>query len=608
MEYGQTPAYTGTTPTKTATAQYTYTFNNTWSPAIVAVTEAATYTAQFGSTVNKYTITWKNDDNSLIDETTVEYGVVPTHDNPSKENTEVYTYAFLGWEHESDFYAVGEALPAVTGLATYKATYEPVLLSIEVGDGKPEKTINATVTVNTTIVHKDGNLTVEYGKTLTTHDLILEASENASGQIIREKNEYDEFSGGIVVPSSGNAYFDLSHEGNGVVGSGFKARTWYAVAVPWAVKVTANVVGGVYIKKKGQTKYERQTLGKTFDLIYYDGESRAKEGKNKSWRYVEDDPEIEQFMFPGVAYMIYLIEDVDVIRFQKTLTEGLDAVHKDYVEFRTYKSDIDGKYSYWYGVANPATYNAYLNVQALENKGQVYNADTKQYDPFDMQANQLIVGKPVFVQAQVDGITRFDVIRPTDPSSVRRRAKEQASLTRYELYLAPSQDVATDEVIIRMSEEKQENAYVVGQDLAKMGVSDLVPQMWIDRYDSKMLINTVAPEADNTADYPLGIFVPQNGEYDLFLDEESDSESNLYLTYDGEAIWNLSYGPYVASLSKGTDSHYGLRIVKKAPQITTGVEETTIQNGEAIRKVLVNDKVYIIRNGEKYSVTGQKAK
>ena len=38
VAYGQTPSYSGTTPTKAATAQYTYTFNNTWSPAITSVT------------------------------------------------------------------------------------------------------------------------------------------------------------------------------------------------------------------------------------------------------------------------------------------------------------------------------------------------------------------------------------------------------------------------------------------------------------------------------------------------------------------------------------------------------------------------------------------
>ncbi|MBQ4385399.1 MAG: hypothetical protein II823_05710 [Kiritimatiellae bacterium] len=58
VDYGETPSYTSTseTPTRTATAQYTYAFTG-WTPAFDAVTEATTYTAQFSSTVNQYTLT-----------------------------------------------------------------------------------------------------------------------------------------------------------------------------------------------------------------------------------------------------------------------------------------------------------------------------------------------------------------------------------------------------------------------------------------------------------------------------------------------------------------------------------------------------------------------
>ena len=105
-------------------------------------------------------------------------------------------------------------------------------------------------------------------------------------------------------------------------------------------------------------------------------------------------------------------------------------------------------------------------------------------------------------------------------------------------------------------------------------------------------------------------YTPKNGEYRLSLATTPDSEASIYLTYDGEAIWNLAYGAYVADLEKGTNSHYGIRItVKKTPEIATGMDEAVVDSKDAVAtKVLINNQVFIIRGDKVYSIDGQLVK
>ncbi|MBQ4390806.1 MAG: leucine-rich repeat protein [Paludibacteraceae bacterium] len=64
VNHGVKPSYTGSTPTKSATVQYTYTFSG-WSPTIAAATKDQTYTAQFTSTVRKYSITMASNNSEM---------------------------------------------------------------------------------------------------------------------------------------------------------------------------------------------------------------------------------------------------------------------------------------------------------------------------------------------------------------------------------------------------------------------------------------------------------------------------------------------------------------------------------------------------------------
>ena len=157
LEYGATPTHDA--PVKESTAQYTYTFDG-WNPEITSVTGNATYQATFSSTVNTYIVTWLNDDGTEIGHETMEYGAVPSHDDPVKESTAQYTYTFTGWSPE---------ITSVTGNATYIATFS--------------STVN---TYTVTWLNEDGSElsreTLEYGAEPIYHG--TEPTKEPDGQYI----------------------------------------------------------------------------------------------------------------------------------------------------------------------------------------------------------------------------------------------------------------------------------------------------------------------------------------------------------------------------------------------------------------------------------------
>ncbi|MBO5564454.1 MAG: InlB B-repeat-containing protein, partial [Lachnospiraceae bacterium] len=114
VPYGTVPSYGGATPTKAATAEYTYTFAG-WSPEVVAVTGDATYTATYNETTNQYTVTYALNGGTVAEGVETSYTVDYGTETPTITTTRT-GYTFSGWNP-----AVAQT---VTGNVTYTAQWE----------------------------------------------------------------------------------------------------------------------------------------------------------------------------------------------------------------------------------------------------------------------------------------------------------------------------------------------------------------------------------------------------------------------------------------------------------------------------------------------------
>ena len=703
VEVGELPEYNGAEPVKkqtdyTSNKEFSYIFDH-WSPTVTRVTQAMTYTAVYREEAKTYTVTFKNEDNSVIETRSYHYGETPVCTNPpTKPNTAEWTYQ-LTWtpqiqtvmadaEYKADFetlkqknkYAVtlqcspaGAAVLSGGGLYEYNAsatavtvtatpnegynflgwsdsqgglnttrqiavtadinlvanfecpTCDQVAINWRNYDGSLLKTVNQAKGTATTYTGAtperaatsaetytfDGWSIVQGGERVYKNGMTPKAAEGgatyyahfaatpipslevASGEtmVLSAPVEYQNLvltSDGIhsaqllgenFLTLTGEAYFDFA--------ANAKARQWYAVAVPWQV----DAASGIYVNGR------QMRLGSEFDVLKYDGARRASTGVNKSWDRLANGDK----MIPGRLYMIAFVADAPVIRFK---AEDKDHLLNTATSVSAYASAIATDAN-WNGVANPALFHAYVNTGAT--LGQVYNSNTDSYSPVLMSSTKFVVGQALFVQAPADKDITVSY-GGGYAAAPRRRAKAEASTNaNYEVHIAPANKEYTDKVFVQTDEEKNPDVYTVNLDLTKMGVSTKVAQMWIERYNTKLCLNTMAP-VEGQADYPLGIFAPEAGEYSIgIVRTATEQAADLYLTLDGEIIWNLTKNAYTAQLEAGTTARYGLRTIAKSPQITTGIEETLVGGeGKEIKavKVLINDHVYILRDGKLYTITG----
>ena len=213
------PSYTGTTPAKAEDDKYTYTFagwsdgTKTYGPTdtLPAVTDDATYTAVFDSTVKQYTIKFVDEDGSVLQSGDFDFGSTPayTGTTPTKAEDDDYTYTFAGWT---------PAIVSVTGNTTYTATFTKTAKSTEPEEPttptKPAPVTKPGTYYLSSMEEQDGKLVITIKMNeddSKTFDLL--GSISSDGVLLTEGNQYARAKGSLIITLQ-KSFLDTLAAGN----------------------------------------------------------------------------------------------------------------------------------------------------------------------------------------------------------------------------------------------------------------------------------------------------------------------------------------------------------------------------------------------------------
>ena len=454
---------------------------------------------------------------------------------------------------------------------------------VEINDGQSVN--SSTITENSdVVVHDGGTLTVNENKQIK--DLTVENG----GKVVLSGNKLtvvgtfsieSTMAGGSSgqltgatntnFAASGEAYIDIT------LGAGATADQWHAFTVPFPV----DAINGVFDLDGNKLNNEEH-----YAIMEYDGSVRAQ-GKY-GWK------KIRTTLVPGTFYLMTVDGLRTTFRFKKKA--GSPIVAAATKALTAYSGAGATNDQGWNGVGNPT-----LRYGTVNQKAQVLDPVSYTYVPYLAGNMNFVVGTPFFVQVESDGTMEMGAIDGGKPYYAP--AREEANEIK-DIEVTFGNEDFSDRLYISASEEAL-NKYQIGKDLVKMTMTSApkVAQIFGNAYDSKLCM-VYAPMSNDKAEYALSLYAPANGEYTIAAQQIEDSE--VYLTKDGSVIWNISESAYTAEFTKGSTENYGLLMIKKTPQVTTGIDG--VESSKAAQKLIIDQNVFILRGEKMYDVTGKEVK
>jgi len=502
---------------------------------------------------------------------------------PDSETPTTLTFSTSGSKKRFVIYGVNEeggihVLPE----ETTNASTLPAEINLLVENGKTLN-VDAAKSLNNLTVEAGGKVDLSAGKALTVDNFYIEGQDYKSGQVFNAEN----------LTINGEAYFDFTLAVSGTTA----ANQWHNFSVPFPV----DAMSGVYGWKEGEWK--KLTNEVDYAIEYYHGDLRAN--GDYGWK------KFRGTMTPGHTYSMTVNGDIQTYRFKKS---GNDAFAETPTVAFSQHSSSDSKNAGWNGLGNMRLcYSSISNDNIAETTlpGQssagryvlVLDAESYNYVAYLLTNINLTVGSAFFIQASADGTMGFNEAQ-NGAGKIYAPARIQGKIAE-PIMVTMSGERGSDHMYISADEDAT-STYQIGRDMQRMFASSnpTTPLIYTMNYGNLKLAAEDAPLVNDQAVYTLQLYAPVAGEYTL--QTEAVADADVYLTYEGAIIWNISESEYTVDLGKGKNDGYGLKLVKKAPAVVTGVDQ--IDAKADVQKVIIDEHVYILRGGQMYDVNGKMVK
>ena len=439
-----------------------------------------------------------------------------------------------------------------------------------------------------------GNLKVENGGKVIfnggevkVNDFILEAKLGdidhpaVSGQV----------NGPEALNVTGEAYFDLVLDQRGACTPG-----WYDFSVPFPVDVMTGVVARYNMdgtlandNLRNETEY---AIMAHYEEIHATGQYAWKKFRG--------------VMQSGVCYTMTINATSPIYRFKKA--QGAEIVSHNALPLSFTDSEQGATTDKgWNAMGNGLLTFANLDV-ANTTKIQLYDHTTNSYSSHRADSVTFTVGSAFRIQAKAESL--LDLNQALEARDILRApGRRTAEVEEEELTIRLHANGRMEDQLFISASEDALDEYEIGHDLVKQGTmtDSKIGRIWCDAYGLK-LCDAELTKNDAGTYFPIGFYSPKATSYTLSVGA-NNSETEVWLTCDGAPVWNLSESAYELNLTKGTNLSYALRLVDAPRQTPTDIEET----GEGVqvkgaRKLMIDGKLFIIRDGQTFDGVGRKVK